>query len=86
MAYFHTVQSVRLVQVLRLYESATSLDTNSQDKALALLSKSIIGGLGGQPAAYRDRLTSTELGVRPIIDDFPLVPLSSAQPDPEDVG
>ncbi|KAI6080832.1 fungal-specific transcription factor domain-containing protein [Hypoxylon rubiginosum] len=82
-AYFYAAQSVRLAQVLRLYESAMSADASSQGDS----SKVVIQEHHRRTwwTTYCiDRITSTELGLRPIIDDLPLVPPSSSKLDSED--
>lgn len=69
---------MRLAQVLRLHESAISLDTSTQDNNPSLVIQEHQKRTWWTTYCI-DRITSTELGLRPIIHDLPLVPPSSAQ-------
>ncbi|XXH00019.1 hypothetical protein Hte_006360 [Hypoxylon texense] len=75
--------SVRLAQVLRLHESAISLDTSTQENDPSLVIQEHQKRTWWTTYCI-DRITSTELGLRPIINDLPLVPPSSAQLAPEE--
>ncbi|KAI4864022.1 fungal-specific transcription factor domain-containing protein [Hypoxylon rubiginosum] len=79
-AYFYAAQSIRLAQVLRLHESAMSLDVGSQENSCIHEHQKRTWWT----TYCIDRITSTELGLRPIINDLPLVPPSSTQLAPED--